>query len=133
MSIVCMFVQPDQDCSWKSGISSTSRDLQTCYIMFWILEAFILEKTNLIRKFKRHDPSVNTNRRVIRHPARYVTQDAWSQILEHVFQKSKDCCYIWEVFVVVLAVRRSNLFYFIFENDNCHRIYPTLRCGYGFC
>jgi hypothetical protein len=31
--------------------------------MIWVLRAFILEKTNLISKFKRHDSKANTVRR----------------------------------------------------------------------
>jgi hypothetical protein len=43
--------------------------------MIWVLRAFILEKTNLISKFKRHDPNVNTDRRIRRGPARCNRND----------------------------------------------------------
>jgi hypothetical protein len=55
VGICCLNVCP----VWSSlimGNSSASRDWQPCHIVFWNCEVFILEKTNLISKFKRQPP-----------------------------------------------------------------------------
>jgi hypothetical protein len=42
--------------------------------MVWSLEALILEEINPVSKSKRHGPRVNTDRRTIRGPVRFITQ-----------------------------------------------------------
>jgi hypothetical protein len=77
--------------------------------MVWLLEAFILEEISPISKSKRHDPSANTGRRTIRALSGALPRgtDPKSQVI--LFQKSRDCCQIWEV---SLTVRRSSFLLF---------------------
>jgi hypothetical protein len=55
-----------------------------------VLKTLILEEINPVSKSKRHDPSVNTDRRTKRGPVRCITQGNRSQDSNNIFQRLKD-------------------------------------------